>query len=107
MQCSSPATFLAVGGDSREGGGVAGLCIIGEGVISAVFAGLCTVMVAVLIFNVCGAGGGVSFSGVVWRHRSDVWLERAGEATRQQRMQAASCFRSSSCICWSVVTSGG
>ena len=54
-----------VGGDSGEGGGVAGLCMIGEGVICAVFGGLCTVMVAVSICNVCGAGGVVSFSGVV------------------------------------------
>ena len=53
------------GGDSGEGGGVAGLCIIGEGVICAVFGGLCTVMVAVSICNVCCAGGVVSFSGVV------------------------------------------
>ena len=54
-----------VGGDSGEGGGVAGLCMIGEGVICAVFGGLCTVMVAVSICNVCDAGGVVSFSGVV------------------------------------------
>ena len=54
-----------VGGDSGEGGGVAGLCMRGEGVICAVFGGLCTVMVAVSICNVCGAGGVVSFSGVV------------------------------------------
>ena len=38
-----------VGGDSGEGGGVAGLCMRGEGVICAVFGGLCTVMVAVSI----------------------------------------------------------
>ena len=45
-----------VGGDSGEGGGVAGLCMIGEGVICAVFGGLCTVMAAVSICNVCSAG---------------------------------------------------
>ena len=39
--------------------------MIGEGVICAVFGGLWTVMVAVSIRNVCGAGGVVSFSGVV------------------------------------------
>ena len=53
------------GGVSGEGGGVAGLCIVGEGVICAVFGGLCTVMVAVSICSVCCAGGVVSFSGVV------------------------------------------
>ena len=78
-----------VGGDSGEGGGVAGLLMIGNGVICAVFGGLCTVMVAVSISSVCGAGG-VSFSGVVGYRLaggvglSDVWLVRAGEATRQQ-----------------------
>ena len=46
-----------VGGDSGEGGGVAGLWMIGEGVVCAVFGGLCTVMVAVSICSVCGAGG--------------------------------------------------
>ena len=51
-----------VGGDSGEG--VAGLWMIGEGVVCAVFGGLCTVMVAVSICSVCGAGGVVSFSGV-------------------------------------------
>ena len=54
-----------VGGDSGEGGGVAGLYMIGEGVICAVFGGLCTMMVAVSICNVCDASGVVSFSGVV------------------------------------------
>ena len=33
------------GGVSGEGGSVAGLCIVGEGVICAVFGSLCTVMV--------------------------------------------------------------
>ena len=54
-----------VGGDSGEGGGVAGLRMIGQVVICAVFGGLCTVMVAESICNVCGAGGVVSFFGVV------------------------------------------
>ena len=63
-----------VGGDSGEGGGVAGLCMIGGGVICAVFGGLCTVMVAVSICNVCGAGGGLllrrSWLSACWRRRS-------------------------------------
>ena len=37
---------------------------------------------------------------------SVVWLVRAGEATRQQTMQAASCFQPSSCIYWLVVPCG-
>ena len=37
---------------------------------------------------------------------SVVWLVRASEATRQQRVQAASCFNLSSCICWSVKPCG-
>ena len=37
---------------------------------------------------------------------SVVWLVRAGEATRQQRVQAASCFQPSSCIYWLVVPCG-
>ena len=37
---------------------------------------------------------------------SVVRLVRAGEATRQQRVQAASCFQPSSCIYWLVVPCG-
>ena len=35
-----------------------------------------------------------------------VWLVRAGKATLQQRVQAASCFQPSSCIYWLVVPCG-
>ena len=42
--------------------------------ICAVFGGLCTVMVAVSICDVCDAGGVVSFSGVVGLLEASVWL---------------------------------
>ena len=59
-----------VGGDSEEGDGVAGLWMMGDGMICAVFGGLCTVMLAcVSICSVCGAGGVVS-SGVVGCRRA-------------------------------------
>ena len=60
-----------VGCDSGEVGGVAGLLMIGDGVICAVFGGLCTVMVASMsICSVCGAGDIVSFSSVVGCRRA-------------------------------------
>ena len=58
------------GGDSGEGGGVAGLWMMGDGVICAVFGGLGTVMVVVSICSICGADGVVSFSGVVGCRRA-------------------------------------
>ena len=64
-----------VGGDSGEGGGVAGLLMVGDGMICAVFGGLSTVMVVVVsIWSVCGAGGVVSFFGLVGVLEALVWL---------------------------------
>ena len=93
-----------VRGDSGEGG-VVGFWMMGDGVICAVYGGLGTVMVVgVAICSVYVAGGDVSFSDVVGcRHAGggDLVVGGGGRlavwATRQQRVQAASYFRPSSC----------
>ena len=88
------------GGDAGEGGGIAGLMMVGDGMISAV-CGLCWCLMVegVDVCSVWTAGGGVSFSVSeqvsIWS--SVLWLERAGRATHQQRVQAASCFQPSFC----------
>ena len=54
-----------VGGESGEGGGVAGSMMVGDGVISAVCDWhWCLMVVGALVCSVWTAGGGVSFSGV-------------------------------------------
>ena len=54
-----------VGGESGEGGGVAGRMMVGDGVISVV-SGMrwCLMVVNAVFCSVWSAGGGVSFSGV-------------------------------------------
>ena len=95
---------LLARGVSGGGAGVVGFWMYGDGFSCAVFGGLVSVMVSgVLISSVCSAGGVVSFSGAVGSRRAvGVNLvvgggRLAAEATRQQSVQAAFCFRPSSC----------
>ena len=86
---------------SGVGGDVVGVVMIGTGSMMAVFCVWSCVMVDLVVSGrVCDGGGGVSFStqGVGRRTVVGRWSGglQAAVATPQQRVQAASCFRTSS-----------